>query len=102
MQSKEQQVKSRTSTAAKSQVVHEILVYLAEHPEAQDTLEGIVEWWLMEQQIKWGIVRVKEALAELVAQRLILERKGKDGRIHYRVNQREHGRIKVLLKEQPR
>jgi hypothetical protein len=29
----------------KAQISNEILAYLVEYPQAQDTLEGIVEWW---------------------------------------------------------
>jgi hypothetical protein len=84
-------------TVGQSQGACETLAYLAEHPDAQDTLEGIVEWWLMEQQIKRGIAQVKDALAELVTQGLVLERKGRDGRIHYRVDRRKAAEIRGLL-----
>jgi hypothetical protein len=85
-------------TAGHSQVACEILAYLTEHPKAQDTLEGIVEWWLMEQQIKRGVAQVKDTLAELVTQGLVLERMGRDGRIHYRLNRRRSEEIRALLK----
>ena len=93
MGNEEQDVNSATSVAAGSQTAHEILAYLAEHPNAQDTVEGIVQWWLLEQQIKRGMRQVKEALAELVTRGLVLERKGKDARIHYYMNQRKSGEI---------
>lgn len=64
----------------------DVLAYLAEHPGAQDTLEGIVEWWLMEQRIVNQTAKVREALAELVDGRLILQHQGKDSRTHYRIN----------------
>ena len=32
---------------------NEILACLIDHPNARDTLDGIVEWWLLEQQIKF-------------------------------------------------
>ncbi len=75
----------------KSQVAHEILAYLTEHPEAQDTLEGIIQWWLLEQRIKYHTTIVKEALAELVGRGLILERKNQNSPTIYRIN-----RLKVL------
>jgi len=83
-------------------VAHEILAYLVEHPDAQDTLEGIVQWWLLEQRIKRQTAKVKEALAELVAKGLVLERKGKNARIYYRINRRKYGEIRALLKERSR
>ena len=81
----------------KSQISYQILSYLIEHPEAQDTLEGIVEWWLLEQQIKFQTVRVKKALAELVAKGLVIEQKGNDLRVHYCVNQSKYKEIQELL-----
>lgn len=82
----------------KSQVGYQILDYLVEHPEAQDTLEGIVEWWLLERQIKFQTARVKEALSELIVKGLILEHKGIDSRTHYRINQRKYEKIQEFLK----
>jgi hypothetical protein len=67
----------------------DVLAYLAEHPDAQDTLEGIVEWWLMEQRIVNQTARVREALDELVDGELILERQGRDSRTHYRINRQK-------------
>ncbi len=82
-----------------SQIECEILVYLAEHPEAEDTLEGIVGWWLLERRIKRQTAKVKEALDKLVAKGLVLERKGRDSQVRYRTNQRRLGEIRALLKE---
>ena len=81
----------------KAQISNEILAYLVEHPEAQDTLEGIVEWWLLEQEIKFETARVKEALSELVAKGLILEKKGSNSQRHYRINQSRFEEIKKLV-----
>jgi hypothetical protein len=82
-----------------SPTAYEILSYLVEHSRAQDTLEGIMQWWLLEQQIKQWIAQAQTALGELVAQGLALERKGRDGQIHYRVNRRRLNEIRALLAE---
>jgi hypothetical protein len=82
-----------------SALAFEILDYLVEHPKAQDTMEGIMQWWLLEQQIKrWG-AQVQTALADLTAEELLLERRGKDGRIHYQINRRKLGEIRTLLSQ---
>jgi predicted transcriptional regulator len=85
-------------TAGKLPVAGEILAYLAEHPGAQDTVEGIVEWWLLEQEIKHHTTQVKEALAELVTKGLVLKHKGRDARIYYRMNQHKTEEIRALLR----
>ena len=69
-----------------SKIGNEILAYLVDHPKVQDTLEGIVNWWLLERQIIFQTAKVKEALSELVAKGLILEKKGSNSQIHYRIN----------------
>jgi hypothetical protein len=90
-------VKSSKPTTARSPIFYEILAYLVEHPEAQDTMEGIVEWWLLEQRIKRQTSRVKATLTELIALGLVLERKGRDRRVHYRINRRKAAEIRRLL-----
>ncbi|OGW38463.1 MAG: hypothetical protein A2X58_00430 [Nitrospirae bacterium GWC2_56_14] len=49
-----------------NEIAREILVYLADHPEAGDTLEGIMQWWLLQRRIQNQIVLVEKALNELV------------------------------------
>ena len=83
-----------------AQIGFQILAYLAEHPEAQDTLEGIVEWWLLERQIKFQSDRVQAALSELVSQGLILEKKGPDLQKRYGINQAIYKNIQVFLDQQ--
>ena len=53
----------------------------------------------MAQSIKQQTAKVKAALAELVALGLVLERRGPDGRIHYRINKHQAGEIRRLLSE---
>ena len=77
----------------------EILSYLAEHQDARDTVEGIVEWWLLEQEIKRRTTQVQEALAKLVARGLVLEQKGKDTRVLYCLNKRKLKKVRAFLKQ---
>ena len=86
-------------TPDKSPLIYEILAYLVEHPEAQDTLTGIVEWWLLERHIARQVTHVKAALAELVAQGLIHERTGSDAHVRYCINQDKYQEIQVLLQQ---
>jgi len=79
---------------------YEILAYLAEHPDSSDTVEGIIEWWLLEHKIEYQSAQVKEALIDLVAKGLIVEDKRMNSRTRYRLNQHKHGEIRVLLDQQ--
>jgi DNA-binding IclR family transcriptional regulator len=70
-----------------------ILEYLAEHPQASDTLEGIAEWWIMRQQIRVEAARVAKVLRRLTKNGLVEEiGKGKKSR-RYRLKVMEPGRV---------
>ncbi len=64
-----------------------ILLYLIQHPLAEDTIEGIVEWWVLKQSVDQRVSAVKKALAQLVATGLVLESRRKDGKVYYHLNQ---------------
>jgi predicted transcriptional regulator len=82
----------------RTQILREILSYLVEYPDAQDTVEGIVEWWVLDQEIKRHVSEVKEALTKLVSEGLLIEKQGPDSRTHYLVNRRRLKRIKDMIK----
>ena len=81
----------------KAQTLKEILAYMAENPDAQDTLEGIAEWWLLERRIVQRVGQVKDALDELVSDDLLIERRGEDARSRYSVNRRRLGDIASII-----
>ena len=83
----------------KVQIAYEILQYLIDNPKAQDTLEGIVTWWLLERTIKQQTLSVKEALAMLVAERLLVAQTGGDSQTYYKINRRQRQRIISLLEK---
>ena len=84
----------------KEEIGRAILGYLARNPDAQDTLPGIIEWWLLDHQIRTRTAEVKRVIDGLVAERLILERKGSDLQTHYRINPRKYRRVATLIKEE--
>lgn len=79
------------------EVRYYILAYLAENPDAGDTFDGIVEWWLLRQRIKFETRNVSEAVTKLVSDGLIEEHEGSDSRIFYRVNRTKEQDVKSLL-----
>ncbi len=81
----------------KSEIAREILAYLADHPDAQDTLEGIVEWWILESKVRLQIAIIKEILNELVDKEFILEVNHDYTRIRYRMNQSKSDEIGALI-----
>ena len=79
----------------KDDIAREILEYMADHPNAKDTLDGIVEWWLLERKVKNQTMLVQAALSELVSRGYVLEEQQRDGNKHHYIN---HGRVSEIRK----
>jgi hypothetical protein len=82
-----------------SDIAYHILAYLHANPDAQDTLEGIVEWWLLNQKLKRQTENVKHALAELIERGVITARIGADSQVHYRIKRDRLEEIESLLRD---
>ena len=86
-------------TEQQREVYYHILTHLASNPDAGDTLEGIGEWWLLEQKIRFELQRVSSVLTSLVSQGLILELEGIDSHVIYRVNRDKEIEIRTILNQ---
>jgi hypothetical protein len=49
----------------------EIIEYLRSHPEAADTVDGILDWWIPTQLYENAKYEIQQVLREMVAQGLI-------------------------------
>jgi hypothetical protein len=92
-----EEINLRNAEMEKSELARQILAYLVEHPDAQDTLDGIAQWWIPEEIIRSEIANTKKAIAELVSQKFIFELHGKDSKPLYRLNRRKIDQIKDFL-----
>ena len=59
---------SQADALAPAAVAQEISHYLETHPNASDTLEGVVKWWLARQRYEYAFRTVEKALEYLVEQ----------------------------------
>ena len=76
----------------KVEVTKEILQYLIDNPDARDTVDGIVQWWLL--GTKEHSKRVVEAaLKTLVDEKLLIEHHRGDSPNDYRLNRRKRKQI---------
>jgi hypothetical protein len=75
------------------QLAGAILKYLAEHPHASDTLEGIAEWWIMRQQIRVEADRVAKVLRQLTESGLLEEIGEGENPRRYRLKVMDTGRV---------
>jgi len=64
---KEHAAKAPGAEQQVSVVAGEIQRYLAAHPHARDTLEGVARWWLTRQRYHEAVQTVHHALEHLVA-----------------------------------
>jgi len=79
-------------------ITREILSYLLAHSKAEDTIEGIVDWWLLEERIRRRTIEVQKVLDKLVAEDLLLVRRSQDSKVRYGINDQKINEIRKLLK----
>jgi hypothetical protein len=88
------------SAPDRDEIRREILAHLAAHPECEDTLEGIAEWWLLERAIERRLREVEAALDGLVAEGLLERRGGAGGGSRYRLPDERRREVRRLLAEE--
>jgi hypothetical protein len=76
----------------------DILGYLLRHPLGEDSIEGIVEWWLLEQRIMQANREVQQALAALRRRGFVVSRTIADGRTLYHLNARSRRQAEAAWK----
>jgi len=64
-------------------IAEEISRYLAEHPGAADTVDGITQWWLARIRVEEAAIRVQQALDSLVCEGVVVEKMLPDGSVLY-------------------
>jgi hypothetical protein len=64
----------------------EILDYLARQPGAQDTIDGILHWWVLDAHIRKWAPKIAKTVAELVEQGFLEQRRSADGNVFYRLS----------------
>ena len=82
----------------RAEIARDVLSYLLRNPGAGDTLAGIVEWWLMQQQIMYSTVEVQAVLEEFISKQMVLASTAGDARVHYRINREKEEEIRTFLK----
>jgi hypothetical protein len=64
----------------------EILDYLTRHPDAQDTIDGILHWWVLDSCIRTWAPKIAESVGQLVHQGFLEQKPSTDGHVFYRVS----------------
>jgi hypothetical protein len=66
----------------------EILDYLARHPDAQDTIDGIIHWWIPDARIRNAAEKIANSVAQLVERGFLSQKPAADGQILYSASPR--------------
>ena len=64
----------------------EILDYLARQPGAQDTIDGILHWWVLDSCIRSWTPKIAKTVAQLVERGFLEEKETSDGKVFYHVS----------------
>ena len=78
---------SMTSDELDQELAAAVQAYLADHPAAMDTPEGIAEWWLLRQRVQIEVSRVERVLRRQV-EAGVLEAMGDGPSCRYRLRTR--------------
>jgi hypothetical protein len=66
----------------------EILDYLGRQPGAQDTIDGILHWWVLDSCIRSWEPKIAKSVAQLVERGFLEEKPSPDGKMFYHVSSR--------------
>ena len=80
-------------------VILQILHHLTEHPDAKDTIQGILRWWLPKNPVERRKEEVQEAVDILVARGWVTKRQIAPSRSIYGMNKEKLEEIKAFLRE---
>lgn len=89
----------RFKVSEEQQIARAILRYLDANPEAQDTVEGISQWWVRKEWVQRKVDEVENAIRLLKGKGFILEEPNTGvGRALYRLNPDQREAVRMLLK----
>ena len=87
------------SSGRREMLIRCLLWYVLQHPDAKDTLQGILQWWLPRDRVERGEKEVQEALDELVARGWLTRRQPPPSQTLYGVNREKLEEIEAFVRE---
>jgi len=81
-------------------LTHHILEYLLDHPDAKDTVDGVMNWWVGQEGMSPQRQEVEAALQSLVTKGWVLERV--PAKSLFGLNKERLEEIQRFLREQER
>ena len=90
-------MRDETQPEGDEQISRGILQYLAEHPDAKDTIEGILKWWLPAGRV-WKRGEVQESLNLLTSKEWLTRRGTVPSKEIYGINKDQLEEIRKFLR----
>jgi hypothetical protein len=88
---------TQTQSNRQEKVIRAILAYCVEHPDAKDTVEGILTWWFPVAEVSWSMEEVRTALEFLTTRGWITSRTIRKSEQIYGVSKERLPEIKDFL-----
>lgn len=92
-------MKEEKASRALQTLKRQILLYLVEHPDAKDTREGIVKWWVPAGRGETEEERIQETLKDLVERGWVVQRETATSKEIYRLNKEQLPHIRKFLEQ---
>ncbi len=89
----------KESTDRRQVLMRQILQYLTAHPDAKDTVDGILKWWLPGHPIEWKKEEVQETLDHFVSKGWLAKRALSLSQELYYLKKEQLKEIKRFLQE---
>jgi Fe2+ or Zn2+ uptake regulation protein len=93
---KENSLSYQDQHGGEEKLIQEVLQYLVEHPDAKDTAEGILKWWLSDGH-RWGRSEVQAALDLLTSKGWLTKRQTIPSKEIYGINKDQLQEITSFL-----
>ncbi len=88
---------AQPATDKHEQLRRQLLRYCVQHPDAKDTIEGILAWWFPRGSARWSAAEVKTTLDELIRDGLLTGRSVRQSEVIYGVRKEKLSEIEKLL-----
>ncbi len=89
----------KASLGGHEKVIRGILQYCIKHPDAKDTIDGILKWWLPGGHAERGKEEVQHALDFLTAKGWLTKRETTRAKDIYGINRDQLDEIKIFLSQ---
>jgi hypothetical protein len=89
---------TETEAQRSRRLKRELLNYCIEHPDAKDTVEGILSWWFRAGAARWRVDEVKTVLDELTAMGWLSSRSIRQTEVIYGLNKDKAPEIVKFLR----